>query len=145
MTGLVQVWSADLRQVPHVKLEIIRDYLLAAHDIATGVTGDFETYNSVTFKCYKALRSYDLWESEHISGITFNPLTSVDNYCALKCVTNPSGDTIGTRYQVIVVLKETGEPIGGSCTSGDLRCRIGRRGALQDWEKHAPTLPVFSL
>ena len=57
-----------------------------------------------------------MWESGNISGFTFNPLDDVENFVAVKCLANPSGDTSGTQYQVTAVFKETGHPIGASCS-----------------------------
>ena len=78
--------------------------------------GEFEDYSDSSLKSYKALRSYDLWESGHIHTITYNSLDSVHDFCALRCTANPSGDTSGTQHSVVVVFKTSGEPVGGSCS-----------------------------
>jgi len=62
------------------------------------------------------LHAYDLWESGHISGFSFNPLEGIKDCCALTCLANPSGDTSGTQYKVTVVLKDNGVPLGASCS-----------------------------
>ena len=62
------------------------------------------------------MHAYDLWESGHISGFSFNPLEGIKDCCALTCLANPSGDTSGTQYKVTVVLKDNGVPLGASCS-----------------------------
>ena len=111
-------WSTDIRQMPDIRLNRILEYLLNSHDITVKnrTHGDFEIYDLNTLKSYKALRSYDLWECGHIHSVRYNELKDVPDFCALKCSANPSGDTSGTQYTVIVVSKETGEPVGASCS-----------------------------
>lgn len=110
-------WTKDLRQIPDLRLQDVLKYLLAVHDISCGNDqGDFEPYNESSLKSYKALRSHDLWESGHLSGFCFNPLHDHADYCAIKGLANPSGDTSGTQYDVVVILKENGKPVGASCS-----------------------------
>jgi hypothetical protein len=115
---LIDGWTKDIRQVPSIELNCITDYLVAAHDITIPtINGDFESYTADTLRTYKALRAYDLWESGHIHGIRFHTLPDCDQYCALKCNANPSGDTSGTQYEVISILNSCdGSPVGGHCT-----------------------------
>ena len=110
-------WTNDIKQMPEVRITNITNYLLAAHDITVRTDGgEFEDYNDSSLKSYKALRSYDLWESGHIHTISYNPLETVDGFCSLRCTANPSGDTSGIQYSVVVVFKTSGEPVGGSCS-----------------------------
>ena len=110
-------WTNDIRQMPEVRITNITNYLLAAHDITVRTDGgEFEDYNDSSLKSYKALRSYDLWESGRIHTISYNPLETVDGFCSLRCTANPTGDTSGTQYSVVVVFKTSGEPVGGSCS-----------------------------
>ena len=110
-------WTSDIREMPEVRITNIINYLLAAHDITVKTEGgDFEEYSESSLKSYKALRAYDLWESGNIHSLTYNPLEAVYDFCSLRCTANPSGDTSGTQYSVVVVFKTSGEPVGGSCS-----------------------------
>lgn len=111
-------WTTNIRLVPEIKLQDISDYLIAAHDITVQVkNGVYEQFSRETMSRYKALRSYDLWESGHIGNIRFNPLENIESFCAVKCDANPSGDTSGTQYDVVIILNcDGGKPVGASCT-----------------------------
>ncbi|XP_060551761.1 uncharacterized protein LOC132713265 [Ruditapes philippinarum] len=108
-------WTTDIRKVPDMKIENVLNYLMASHDITVKGDGDYEVFTEKTLKCYKALRSFDLWESNHISGYQYHDLQEISGFCAVKCISNPSFDTSGTQYNTIVILKETGEPVGATC------------------------------